>query len=253
MKFQMMNSLANMNKLWENFHFMKKCFILILSLFCVLELFAISYNDNEYQRKSRAYAELSEKALNEGDYEASLNYAHLAEENARLSAEFIQKMLARVECEQWMNKARTRYIWAKNNKAESLYPALFAEATESLNAGDKAFKNEDYDVATSCAKKVLSALSDVTGNEGGFVTLPSTYKVRTWRGERDCLWTIAELIGVYGDPLLWQKLYTANKDKLPNINNPDLVMIGTVLVIPSVKGEKREGLYDHNANYKKLE
>ena len=219
----------------------------------ILELFAISYDDNEYQRKSRAYAELSEKALNEGDYEASLNYAHLSEENARLSAEFIQRMLARVECEQWMNKARTRYNWAKNNKAESLYPVPFAQATESLNAGNDAFKNEDYDVATSCAKKVLSVLSDVVGNEGGFAVLPSTYKVRTWRGERDCLWTIAELMGVYGDPLFWQKLYKANKDKLPNTRNPNLVMIGTILDIPSIKGEEREGLYDHNASYKRLD
>jgi len=232
---------------------MKKFFIIVLCIFFVFDLFAISYDDNEYQRKSRAYTELSEKALNEGDYEASLNYAHLAEENARLSAEFIQKMLARVECEQWMNKARTRYSWAKKNKAESLYPVPFAQATESLNVGNDAFNNGDYDVATSCAKKVLSALSGVIGDESGFATLPSKYKVRTWRGERDCLWTIAELLGVYGDPLLWQRLYKANKDKFPNVRNPDLVMIGTILVIPSINGEMRDGLYDHDATYKRIE
>lgn len=231
---------------------MKKFLISIIIIFCVAELFSLSYNDNEFQRKSRAYAELSKRALENGDYDASIEYSRLAEEHARLSAEFIQKMLARVEAEQAMNRARTRYQWAKRNKAEENYPALFAEATEALNAGGVAFDSEDYDVATSCANRVLEALKDVKGDEGEFAELPAMYTVRTWRGERDCLWNIAELPGIYGDALLWEKIYEANKDKFPDANNPNMVMPGTVLIIPSIKGEKRVGLYNHDATYKSL-
>lgn len=232
---------------------MKKLLLSFLFLAFVAYAFALSYDDNEFQGKSRAYAELSRKALDEGDYEASIKYSLLSEENARLSAEFIQKMLARVEAEQAMNKARTRYQWAKNNNAESKYPDVFGEATEALNAGDVAFGEESYDVATSCAARVLKVLEVVKGDEGMLAELPETYEVRTWRGERDCLWNIAELPGVFGDSLAWEKLYEANKDILPDIKDPNFIVPGMVLRIPSIKGEKRVGHYDHNATYKKLE
>lgn len=219
----------------------------------MLCVFAISYADNEFQLKSKAYAELSRKALDEGDYEASIEYSLLSEEHARLSAEFIQKMLAKVEAEQAMNKARTRYQWAKNNNAERNYPELFSEATGALNAGDVAFGEESYDVATSCAARVLEALLGVKGDESGFASLPATYEVRTWRGERDCLWNIAELPGVFGNSFDWEKLYEANKDILPSMSDPNFIVPGMLLKIPSIKGEKRVGNYDHGATYKKLE
>lgn len=231
---------------------MKKFLMIIFCLFTFSMLFALSYEDNEYQRKSRAYTQLSSRALDEGDYAASIEYSRLAEEYARLSADFIQKMLARIEAEQIMNKARTRYEWAKNNKAQTRYPDLFSEATEALKAGGVAFNNEDYDVATACAKKVLMALSEVEGDESSLSELPSTYKVRTWRGERDCLWTIAELDGVYGNAFLWRKLYEANKDKFPDPSNPDLIEPGMILVIPPLHGEERSGLYDHDKTYRKV-
>lgn len=232
---------------------MKKILLSFLFLYCVVCAFALSYDDNEFQRKSRAYAELSRKALDEGDYTASIEYSLLSEEHARLSAEFIQKMLARVEAEQAMNKARTRYQWAKNNNAERRYPDLFGEATEALSAGDVAFSEESYDVATSCAARVLKALQGVEGDESMFAELPETYEVRTWRGERDCLWNIAELPGVFGNAMEWEKLYKANKDILPGFGDPNFIVPGMILRIPSIKGEKRVGRYDHNATYKKLE
>lgn len=231
---------------------MKRFLVICLGLLFVMSLFAISYDDNEYQRKSRAYTELSAKALQEGDYDASIEYSRLAEEYARLSAEFIQKMLARIEAEQLMNKARSRYQWAKRNNAEKNYPSIFVEATEALNSGGKAFDNEDYDVSSSCANRVLAVLAGVEGDESIFAELPAKYKVRTWRGERDCLWTIAELSGVFSNALLWQKLYEANKKLLPRRYNPDLIIPGMILSIPSIKGEKRTGLYDHNRVYKSI-
>jgi len=178
---------------------MKKTAILCTVFFVLgaVLLFAVSYDNNEYQRKSRAYSELARRAYSEGDYDASIEYSRLAEENAQKSADYIQYMLARVEAEQAMNRARTRYTWAKNNKAEEKYPEAFKTATEALQAGNTAFGNKDFDVAVVCAKKVLDALAVVTGDESSFATLPAQYRIRTWRGERDCLWNIEVLSGKY--------------------------------------------------------
>jgi len=233
---------------------MKKTAILCTVCFLVgaAFLFAVSYDNNEYQRKSRAYSELARRAYNEGDYDASIEYSRLAEENAQKSADYIQYMLARIEAEQAMNRARTRYTWAKNNKAEEKYPEAFKTATEALQAGNTAFDNKDFDVAVVCAKKVLDALAVVTGDESSFATLPAQYRIRTWRGERDCLWNIAKNKAIYDNPYLWRKLYEANKDKLPDPNNPDWVEPGIILTIPSLRGEKRSGIYDPAVTYEKL-
>lgn len=233
---------------------MKKTALLCTVFFLIgtVLLFAVSYDNNEYQRKSRAYSELAQRAYNDGDYDASIEYSRLAEEYAQKSADYIQYMLARIEAEQAMNKARTRYTWAKNNKADEKYPEAFKTATEALQAGHTAFENKDFDVAVVCAQKVLDALAVVTGDESSFATLPAQYRIRTWRGERDCLWNIAKDKAIYDDPYLWRKLYEANKDKLPDPKNPDWVEPGIILTIPSLRGEKRSGLYDPAEIYVKL-
>lgn len=233
---------------------MKKTAILCTVFFLLgtALLFAVSYDNNEYQRKSRAYSELAVRAYDEGDYDGSIEYSRLAEEYAQKSADYIQYMLACIEAEQAMNKARTRYTWAKNNKADQKYPEAFKTATEALQAGHTAFENKDFDVAVVCAKKVLDALADVSGDESSFATLPAEYRIRTWRGERDCLWNIAKDKAIYDNPYLWRKLYEANKNKLPDPNNPDWVEPGIILTIPSLRGEKRSGLYDPAVTYEKL-
>jgi nucleoid-associated protein YgaU len=55
------------------------------------------------------------------------------------------------------------------------------------------------------------------------------YTVRLIPERRDCLWRIAEYDFVYGNPLLWPKIWRRNR-KL--IQNPDLIYPGWQLVIP---------------------
>jgi nucleoid-associated protein YgaU len=69
--------------------------------------------------------------------------------------------------------------------------------------------------------------------------LPKYYTVGAW--PPDCFWVIAEL--VYGDPFRWTILYEANRSKLEDPDNPDLLEAGAVLEIPSINGERREGYY----------
>lgn len=79
--------------------------------------------------------------------------------------------------------------------------------------------------------------------------LPRFYTVRLIPDRRDCFWRIAEYGFIYGDPWKWKKLYELNKDKIPDPKNPNWIEPGTVLEIPSLKGEVREGTYDPALTY----
>ena len=82
---------------------------------------------------------------------------------------------------------------------------------------------------------------------GGTTTmLPSQYTVRPWAASKDCLWNIAGYPWVYGDPRRWPELYEANKARMPEPNNPDLIHPGFVINIP---GENRQGMWDPNITY----
>lgn len=62
------------------------------------------------------------------------------------------------------------------------------------------------------------------------------YTVGTWAENRDCLWNIAGKIEIYGDPMLWPKIWQANKEI---IRNPDIIYPGQVLTLPE-KAPKNE-------------
>jgi nucleoid-associated protein YgaU len=81
------------------------------------------------------------------------------------------------------------------------------------------------------------------------VPLPAAYTVQPWTVSKDCFWNIAGLPWVYGNPRQWRLLYNANKTKLPNPDNPDILEPGTVLDIPSIKGELRQGAWDSAKTY----
>jgi nucleoid-associated protein YgaU len=81
---------------------------------------------------------------------------------------------------------------------------------------------------------------------------PATYTVRPWAVSKDCFWNIAGFPWVYGDPHQWKLIYNANKSKLPDPNNPDSLEPGTVLGIPSIKGEVRQGAWESGKTYEAL-
>jgi nucleoid-associated protein YgaU len=83
--------------------------------------------------------------------------------------------------------------------------------------------------------------------------LPASYTVRPWAVSKDCFWNIAGRSWVYGDPYKWRLLYNANKSKLPDPNNPDLIEPDMVLDIPSLQGEGREGAWDADKTYPPLD
>ena len=226
---------------------MKKTIALFTAL-CLTgaaQLSSASYDNNSFQRKSREYSAMAQTAYDEGDYDAAITYANEAEKNAQLSEEYIRKMLLRAEAEAEMNRARTRLAWAREIKADVYYASAYQTAADYVDRGGKRFNEEDFETAKKYAGLALEALAGVRET----VPLPAQYRVENWVPARDCFWTIAGKEAVYADPYQWKKLYEANKDRIPDSGNPDLIMPGTVSEIPSIQGEYREGLYNPDADY----
>jgi nucleoid-associated protein YgaU len=122
----------------------------------------------------------------------------------------------------------------------------------------------DYDASAGFAEAAIqyAELSDEYVSQQAGVTItvsvpsadafPASYTVRAWSVSHDCFWNIAGRPWVYGNPHQWRVLYNANKAKLPDPNNPNVIEPGTVLDIPSLKGEVRQGAWDANKTYKPL-
>jgi nucleoid-associated protein YgaU len=150
-----------------------------------------------------------------------------------------------------MSIAKERLDWAEGVNAEEDYPDNFAQATSSYADGVDALEEKDWNAAILAADGVMSALASISVQPRPS-PLPAQYTVKSWESTRDCLWNIAAYPWVYNDPFQWRRLYEANRDKLPNPNNSDRIEIGTVIDIPSIFGEVREGLWEEGKVYEPL-
>lgn len=79
--------------------------------------------------------------------------------------------------------------------------------------------------------------------------LPAKYRVRPWSVSQDTFQSIAGRPWAYSDTSKWWNIYDANRGKLPQPDNPDLLMPGIVLDIPSIQGELRAGMWDPERSY----
>lgn len=227
---------------------MKKTIIIAIAvclMVSALHVSAASYDNNEFQKKSRAYSAMATQAFDEGDYDKAVSLAEEAEKFAELSAAFIEKMIAKSEAESTLFRARTRLAWATEIKAERNFPAEMQTAASEIDSADSAFGQEDYAGARRSAESALAALSVVREIK----PLPAQYRVDDWDASKDCLWNIAANKAVYGDPLVWEKLYEANKRTMKQPSNPHLLVPGQIITIPSLRGELREGMYDPSLEY----
>lgn len=220
--------------------------IIVLAVVAGLGLLAAqSLVDNSYYQRSQELRGLADQAFTDGDYDAAADYAAQAREYASLSDQFVQKMVAMDAADRAMAAAKDRVAWAETVKAPSNWPREYAAARTELDAAQAAYGAEDFAGARSHADGVIAVLASVT--EG--LPLPATYTVRLIPGRRDCLWRIAEYSFIYGNPLKWTLIYEANKKTFRDPSNPNLIFPGQILVIPSVNGETRAGMYDPAKTY----
>jgi hypothetical protein len=237
--------------------------------------------NNRYFLESKRFTALAQETFDYGDYDASTEYAVEALRYARLSDEYILLQLKIRETENAITAAWNRFNWAKSVGAAARYPAEFGRAENFYNAALSFRNTEEWDEAIEAARQVISALAGVTAPPKETPpaqiappppppppqiaapplpppapdpppALPSQYTVRPWAVSRDCLWNIAGRPWAYGDPTKWRLLYDANRTKLPEPNNPNLIHPGMVLDIPRIQGETRQGMWDANRSYTPL-
>lgn len=224
---------------------MKKLFTSVLLFSVIMSVFAISYTNNTYQKLANEYAKKAEIALDAGHYEESVEYSKLAEENAILSREYTEMMLARKDAEDNIKLAKNKLAWAEKVDAPNIYPMAYSAGKENIENADASFGEEDYPKASDFAKQALAALDGIVET----TPLPEFYIVRPWAETKDCYWNISGRHYVYNNPLLWENLYQANKDKMPKPEDPNLIHPGMKMKIPSITGEYRKGTYDSKKEY----
>jgi len=204
--------------------------------------------NNEYYRESIRLTRLATETFQFGDYDASANFAQEAIRFAALSDEYVSTQL--------IAEAERLKTWADNNNVASRFPNNYQEGVTQYDAAVAFHSEEEWKDSINASTRSIevfaafySGTSPQTAARTGTTTtaytgrLASQYTVRTWRVERDCLWTIAGYPWVYGDPWRWRELYEANKDRMPEPANPDLILPGMVLDIPARDGENRQGMY----------
>ena len=204
--------------------------------------------NNQYYLESLRLTKLAQDTYDYGDYDVSADFAREAIRYARLSDEYVALQLKIKEANDAIAAAKQRLDWAESSGAARQYPHEYGEAQGFYSESLSARAAEEWDEAIAAAHRVVSLLAYITAPEG-IAPLPAQYTVRSWTGERDCLWNIAGRPWAYGDPFKWRLIYDANKTKMPQPNNPDLIEPGMVLDIPSVRGETRQGMWDAAKTY----
>lgn len=225
---------------------MKKIAVLlvtmIVSAMCV---FAASYKNNTYQKLAEEYTVKAERAMDAGEYDLAEEYALLAQENAALSEAFIRTMMAKNAADKNIAQASVRIAYAEGIHADINFPLAYEAAKNYLAQAMSFYDSEEYAEAASTAQLVLDVLAEIQE----ITPLPKYYVVRPWAQTKDCFWNISGRPYVYNNPFLWENLYQANKSKLKDPSNPNLILPGMVMEIPSISGEYRDGYYSPDAEY----
>src|SRR5574344_560762 len=224
---------------------MKKVITLFVTVLTASLLFAVSYKNNTYQKLAEEYTTKAEKAMDAGEYALAEDYAQKAQENAALSEAYVKKMTEKAEADKSMSLAKNRIDYVKSIRGDVNYPIAYTGAQTLYTQASDAYASEDYVAANEAAKQVLDMLAQVHE----ITPLPKFYIVRPWADTKDCFWNISGRPYVYNNPLLWENLYEANKSALPQPNNPNLILPGMKMEIPSITGEYRDGVYSPDTSY----
>lgn len=228
-----------------------------------------SIRNNQYFIKSVEFSNKAQLAFEDGDYDLSTQYAAEAVKYAQLSDEWVALQLKIKETDDAISVAKNRLDWAASSavNARTRYPSEYSTA-QSLYTDARNYRGaERWDDAINAAHQVVNALAYLTEVRDQpppapapapspapvqGPALPAQYTVRPWALSKDCFWNIAGRPWAYGDPNKWRVLYNANKSKLPQPDNPDLIHPNMILDIPSIKGETRSGMWDASKNYSPL-
>ncbi len=154
----------------------------------------------------------------------------------------------KIAIEAEIEAASKKLEWAISKNAANNYPAALSKGKAELEAAISALGSEDLTAASAKVKAALGTFSGIAE----FAELPRYYHVGALPGRNgvDSLSKIAGYAFIYGDPLKWPFLYSANKGNMPDPANPDLIKWNQAILIPSIKGEIRNGTWDPKKTYR---
>lgn len=143
---------------------------------------------------------------------------------------------------------------ALNNNDYVLADQKMQEANLNMNAIEERGPIDGQvipgDVGGNETGQIIDATTGQEVNTEGKVTvLPQYYVVVRRVPLTDALWRIAGYSYIYNNPIEWYRIYEANRNVLRDPNNPDLILPGQRLIIPSLNGEERSGQYNPDLEY----
>ena len=231
--------------------------------------------DNPDYQKARELQRLSEQALEAGEYDQAATYAEESKLYAAKAEAYAAKMAIAYKANGWRQYARDKVADARAQGAERTFAEGFTRAAEEYRMAESTFDAEEFEASINHSRQAIAELADFhpvttvaavepTDTETAASeeweepaaeepVYPQYYRVRLIPADRDTLNKIAGYPFVYNDRYQWRVLYEANKSKLRRPNNPHLIHPDTLLLIPSLNGEKREGIYDPQKEYPTFE
>jgi nucleoid-associated protein YgaU len=204
-----------------------------------------SLSENPDYVKAKELNKMAQKSYSEGDYEKAYEYAEQARKHVAKADAYVAGLALKSKANALFYQASKRVEYAKAKDAKVTSSQTFKRAVSDLEIAKNALSTDQYERSIEHSNKVIEGLNGVVPNS----PLPKYYKVRLIPSKRDCLWRIAEYRFVYNNPWKWKLLYDANKSKLKEPDNPNLIFPGQIIVIPSQNGEFREGTYDSRKKY----
>jgi nucleoid-associated protein YgaU len=206
---------------------------------------AASLSENTDYQKAKELNKLAQKSYSVGDYEKAYEYAEQARKHVAKADAYVAELALKSRANTLFYQASKRIEYAKTKEAKATSSQAYKKALSDLEIAKNALSSDQYERSIEHSNKVIQGLNGVVPNS----PLPKYYKVRLIPLKRDCFWNIAKYKFVYSNPWKWKLLYDANRSKLKDPDNPNLIFPGQVIVIPSQNGEFREGTFDSKKKY----
>jgi nucleoid-associated protein YgaU len=159
----------------------------------------------------------------------------------------IADLMQRGDARALYERAENAVAQADEQGVDESHPDEYETATNLLASAMMDLENSQYQSSMDKSQQVIDTL--LIFGIGSAEVLPKYYKVRLLSPRRDCFSKIAGYDFVYGDEYKWKVLYEANKDKIPEADNPHLILVDMIMEIPSLKGEIRQGTYSPDQEY----
>ena len=244
--------------------------IIILFLITVLAALAagsLAYGqnlrENEHYKKAIELQKKAEDANARGDYDKAYEYSEEAKKQTQMAADLFAELVLKFRANSLLQQAGNRLNSLKTLGVNDDDVAVLDQAADDYGVAKNSFNDREYEQSIEYSNRVLAALMDMkaktydtatkpgpaaepepAAEPAGEKPLPKYYRVRLIPDRRDCFWRIAEYDFIYGDPFKWRLLYDANKGKLTDPGNPDLIHPGQLFEIPEIEGETREGEWE---------